>query len=91
MSSNPPKSSISDDGLRYRTRQPNPQFPTVSTASGMSCYWCSTHRGPASLAFQKILGKSHRVCSPPCEKNQFAARAAAKAQATAAAAEATSS
>lgn len=77
-SSQRPQSTISDDGLRYRTRQPNPQFPAVSTASGMSCYWCSAHRGPGSLTFQKILGKSHRVCSPPCDKNTFAARAAAK-------------
>jgi hypothetical protein len=72
MSTKPQPSTISDDGLRYRDRQPNTLFPAVTTSSGMSCYWCSTHRGHSSLSFQKILGKSQRVCSPPCSKNQFA-------------------
>jgi hypothetical protein len=64
-----PKSTMTEDGLRYVNRAVGSMYGTVSANSTMSCFWCGVHRIPSSLVTQRIFGKNHKICSDPCEKN----------------------
>lgn len=78
----PTKSKISDDGLRYEAKPPGIGFAGSSTTQSgtlMSCIFCGTHRGPASRLQQRVLGRSHVVCNPPCAKNKAGLKAMERA------------
>lgn len=72
-----PRSTMTDDGLRYVNRPAGSMFGTVAAKSSMSCFWCGVHRPPSALASKRILGKNHKICAEPCDKNPSRQRLAA--------------
>lgn len=85
----PTETKIKDDGLRYIDKPPGSIFAGSGTSlsgSLMSCFFCGTHRGSNSRLHQKVLGRSHAVCNPPCPQNKPALKALARMQEEAAAA-----
>ena len=72
MSKPTTKSSIVEDGLRYKSKVSGSPFSTNANAfsgqSTMSCFLCGKHSPRANLMTRKLLGKSQNVCAPQCEK-----------------------
>jgi hypothetical protein len=65
------KSSILEDGLRYKAKPPGSPFTTSSAYAGnstMSCFLCGKHRPRSTMMTRKLLGKAQAVCAPKCEK-----------------------
>ncbi len=65
------KSSILEDGLRYKAKASGSPFTTSSAYAGnstMACFLCGKHRPRASMMTRKLLGKAQAVCAPKCEK-----------------------
>jgi hypothetical protein len=63
------KSSILDDGLRYKAKSSGSPFGVAGAYGGnatMSCFLCGKHRPRTDLMSKRLLGKSHVVCSPKC-------------------------
>lgn len=62
---------LSADGLRYRSKASGSPFvhAFVGSVGTMSCIFCGTHRTPGMRVMQKVLGRSHPVCLPLCQKN----------------------
>ena len=63
------KSSILEDGLRYKAKASGSPFTTSSAYAGnstMSCFLCGKHRARSQLKTKKLLGRSQVVCSPSC-------------------------
>ncbi|MGB4349898.1 MAG: hypothetical protein WBJ38_10220 [Limnohabitans sp.] len=57
------KTQISDDGLRYVSRQSGSPFGALGDCrSTLSCYKCGTHKPRSFGANHKILGKSMFCC-----------------------------
>ena len=65
------KTSIDNDGLRYRSKAPGSPFVAAGnfSAATMSCFLCGKHRPRASLKSRKLLGKTQFVCAPGCGKS----------------------
>ena len=68
MSKETGKSTVLDDGLRYKSKANGSLFHAVPYygSATMSCYLCGKHRLRSELAFRKFIGKSQAVCSPKC-------------------------
>jgi hypothetical protein len=62
---------ISDDGLRYLSKESGTRFG--GSSSTMSCFRCGKHRRVSQLQFKRILGQSRGVCSPSCGDTQTGA------------------
>lgn len=63
------KSSILEDGLRYKAKSSGSPFGAPGAYAGnatMSCFLCGKHRPRTDLMSKRLLGKSHVVCSPKC-------------------------
>lgn len=63
------KSSILEDGLRYKAKSAGSPFGVAGAYGGnatMSCFLCGKHRPRTDLMSKRLLGKSHVVCSPKC-------------------------
>lgn len=69
MSKPPTKTTISDEGLRYRSKAAGSPFVAAGSfgAATMSCFLCGKHRPRAQLKSRKFLGKTHAVCAPSCK------------------------
>ena len=57
--------SISDDGRRYRSKEPGTPFTTVSEAIGatMSCWICGRHALRQLGTFRRLVGAKRFVCT----------------------------
>lgn len=57
--------SISDDGMRYRSKEPGTPFPTVTEAIGatMSCWICGRHALRQQGTFRRLVGAKRFVCT----------------------------
>ena len=62
------KTTILDDGLRYKSKVGGSPFaaPPFSGNSTMSCFLCGKHRPRSEMVTRKLIGKSQAVCSPKC-------------------------
>ncbi len=63
------KTTVLEDGLRYKSKVSGSPF-AVSASFGsatMSCFMCGKHRLRSQLGTRKVLGKSHVVCAPSCK------------------------
>jgi hypothetical protein len=54
--------AISQDGLRYKSKQGGSLFGESSSMGTMSCYKCGLHKSRALGSFKKLLGQSMFVC-----------------------------
>ncbi len=68
MSKTPSKTSILDDGLRYKNKVGGSPFVTTSHPgkATMSCFLCGKHRPRSEMITRKLVGKSQAVCAPKC-------------------------
>jgi hypothetical protein len=65
------KSSIDDEGLRYKAKVSGSPFKSESLAGGpatMSCFLCGRHRPRSMMAIRKYIGKAQSVCQPSCKE-----------------------
>ncbi len=63
------KTTILDDGLRYKSKAPGSPFvaSTSMATHTMSCLLCGRHRS-RELLFRKLLfGRMQQVCRPNCK------------------------
>jgi hypothetical protein len=56
---------LTDDGLRYATRQNGSPFGAHGTMR--SCFKCGKHRAPAQLQAKRFLGRIEMICKPSCD------------------------
>jgi hypothetical protein len=63
------KTTVFDDGLRYKAKMAGSQFRTSASFSGatMSCFMCGKHRVRSQLRSRHLFGKSQTVCAPSCK------------------------
>jgi hypothetical protein len=63
------KTTIVDDGLRYKSKPSGSPFLATpfSANTTMSCFMCGKHRPRTQLMTRKLIGKAQTVCSPKCE------------------------
>lgn len=54
---------ISNDGLRYKSKQGGSPFGTSGAISTMSCYKCGQHKPRALGTFKRLLGQSMFMCA----------------------------
>jgi hypothetical protein len=68
------KTTIHDDGLRYRSKASGSPFVSTGAfgAATMSCFRCGKHRPRAALKSVKLLGKTQSVCAPSCKELEAA-------------------
>ena len=65
------KSTIQDDGLRYKAKVSGSPFGEANQyahTATMSCFLCGKHKPRSQLMTRKLLGKAQNVCAPRCEK-----------------------
>jgi hypothetical protein len=68
MSKPASKTTILDDGLRYKSKASGSPFggkPYTGNAL-KSCFLCGKHRPQSEMMTRKFVGKSQAVCSPKC-------------------------
>lgn len=76
MSKPATKTTILDDGLRYKSKVGGSPFnETVHfNTSTMSCFLCGKHRIRSLMATRKFIGKPQAVCSPSCKAMEEASQ-----------------
>lgn len=65
-----PKTSISNDGLRYTAKKAGSAFgsPVLgSNSATMSCFKCGRHKPLSELVSKRILGRNEKVCAVSCK------------------------
>lgn len=69
MSKPPSKTTILDDGLRYKSKVGGSPFVTSLDPgkSTMSCFMCGKHWPRSEMMTRKLIGKSQAVCAPNCQ------------------------
>jgi hypothetical protein len=63
------KSSVMEDGLRYKAKTSGSPFGGSGAYTGtatMSCFLCGKHKPRTDMVSRRLLGKNHAVCSPKC-------------------------
>ncbi|WP_399677975.1 hypothetical protein [Xenophilus sp.] len=70
MSSTEVKTTVSEGGLRYKSKAPGSPFKASSSFSGatMSCFLCGKHRPRSLMQTKRVLGKAQPVCAPSCKE-----------------------
>jgi hypothetical protein len=53
---------ISQNGLRYKSKQGGSLFGESTSMGTMSCYKCGLHKSRALGSFKKLLGKNMFMC-----------------------------
>lgn len=70
MASADVKTTVSEGGLRYKSKTPGSPFKASSSFSGatMSCFLCGKHRPRSLMQTKRVLGKAQPVCAPSCKE-----------------------
>lgn len=68
MSKPASKSTVLDDGLRYKSKVSGSMFAPApfSGNATMSCFLCGKHRPRSEMINRKFIGKNQAVCAPKC-------------------------
>ena len=57
------ENQISNDGLRYKSKQGGSPFGGSGNISTMSCYKCGQHKSRALGTFKRVIGQSMFMCA----------------------------
>jgi hypothetical protein len=62
------KTTVLDDGLRYKSKVSGSPFggSSFSGNASKSCFLCGKHRPQSEMMTRKLIGKAQAVCSPKC-------------------------
>lgn len=67
------KTSISDNGLRYKAKGAGSPFGSSSGLANhnamMSCFKCGKHRRIDEMQSRQLIGKFQKVCLGGCNKD----------------------
>ena len=68
MSKPASKTTMLDDGLRYKSKVGGSPFSAApfSGNATMTCFLCGKHRPRSEMMTRKLIGKAQAVCSPKC-------------------------